>query len=247
MPRTLQQLFDLTGKTALITAGSHGPGLQMAHALGEAGARLMLCARQADELEAACAELQADGIDARWVAADGAVEADIHKLVSETLQRMGDVDILINSAGGTWDTPVADTVWAWDQVMALNVRAMFLLSQLIGPHSMIARGGRIIHLAPIVGQVDPTLVLACDTARGAVIHFTETLARQWRHHGITVNCLCLADWPGAPGLPGQPPLHCQADSDGLKGITLLLASDAGQHITGQCLTVDVNTCLEGKS
>src|SRR5450830_650925 len=131
--RTIQQLFDLGGKTALITGGSRGLGLQMAHALGEAGARIMLCARKADELEAASAELQAAGIDARWVVADCAVEADLLKLVSETLQRMGDIDILVNNAGTTWGAPAQDhPLEAWDKVMNLNVRGMFLLSQMVG-------------------------------------------------------------------------------------------------------------------
>lgn len=212
----------------------------MAHALGEAGARLMLCARQADDLEAACAELQADGIDARWVAADGAVEADIHKLVSETLQRMGDVDILVNSAADTWGTPAPDPVLAWDQVMALNVRAMFMLSQLVGQYSMMARGGRIINLAPMTTPADPTWRLACDTARGAVIHFTQTLAEQWQSYGITLNTLCLGACSGTTSAE-------RSDGDELKGITVLLASDAGQHITGQCFTVNARARLKDKS
>jgi NAD(P)-dependent dehydrogenase (short-subunit alcohol dehydrogenase family) len=87
--RTVQQLFDLTGKTALVTGGSRGLGLQMAHALGEAGARIMLSSRKAADLEEAVADLQAAGIDARWIAADCAVEADIRRLASETLERMG--------------------------------------------------------------------------------------------------------------------------------------------------------------
>jgi gluconate 5-dehydrogenase len=140
MTRSTQQLFDLSGKTALITGGSRGLGLQMAHALGEAGARVMLCARKADELEAACAELQAAGIDARWTAADCAAEADLQKLVTETLHRMGDIDILVNNAGATWGAPAQDhPVAAWDKVMNLNVRGYFLLSQLVGKHSMIGR------------------------------------------------------------------------------------------------------------
>jgi len=247
MPRTLQQLFDLSGRTALVIGGSHGAGLQIAHALGEAGARLMLCARRADELEAACADLQADGIDARWVAADGAVEADLHKLVSETLQRMGDVDILVNSTAVTWDAPVPDPVQAWDQVMARHVRAMLVLTQLVGQHSMMARGGRIINLAPMATQADPMWRLACDTARGAVIHFTQTLAEQWQCYDITLNTLCLGGFPGAPALSGQPLLTTsttRSDGDGLKGITVLLASDAGQHISGQCFTVNARASLE---
>ena len=98
MTRTIQQLFDLTGKTALVTGGSRGLGLQMAHALGEAGARVMLCSRKAADLELAVAELQAAGIDARWIAADCAVEEDIRRLADETLERMGRIDILVNNA-----------------------------------------------------------------------------------------------------------------------------------------------------
>lgn len=121
MTRTIQQLFDLTGKTALITGGSRGLGLQMAHALGEAGARIMLSSRKADDLEQATAELQAAGIDARWVAADCAKDAEITRLADETLQRMGDVDILVNNAGASWGAPAEDhPVAAWDKVMNLD-------------------------------------------------------------------------------------------------------------------------------
>src|SRR3990167_3939704 len=108
MTRTIQTLFDLTGKTALVTGGSRGLGLQMAHALGEAGAKIMLSSRKAEDLEQAAAELQAAGIDARWIAADCAKEADIARLADETLQRMGDVDILINNAGASWGAPAED-------------------------------------------------------------------------------------------------------------------------------------------
>jgi hypothetical protein len=139
-PRTIQQLFDLKGKTALVTGGSRGLGLQMAHALGEAGARIMLSSRKADDLEEATAELQAAGIDARWIAADCAKEADIRRLADETLERMGDIDILVNNAGAAWGAPAEDhPVDAWDKVMNLNVRGYFILSQHIAKHSMIPR------------------------------------------------------------------------------------------------------------
>jgi len=224
MPRTILQLFDLSGQTAVITGGSRGLGLQMAHALGEAGARIMLCARKADELEAACADLQDGGIDARWVAADCAVEADLQKLVSETLQRMGDIDILVNNAGASWGAPAQDDpVAAWDKVMNLNVRGYFLLSQLVGRQSMIGRGGRIINVASIAGlggNPHGMGTLAYNTSKGAVINFTRALACEWGQYGINVNAICPGD-----------------DVD-LKGVTLLFASAAGKHITGQWLAVD---------
>jgi len=214
MTRTIQQLFDLTGKTALVTGGSRCLGLQMARALGEAGARLMLCARKADALEVACADLQDAGIDARWVAADCAQEADLQKLVSETLQRMGDVDILVNNAGATWAAPAQDfPVAAWDKVMNLNVRAYFLLSQLVGKNSMIGRGGHIINVAH-------------HACKDAVINFTRALASEWGQYGINVNAICPA------------PLRRLGDDEDMKGVTLLFASAAGKHITGQYLAVD---------
>ncbi len=253
MTRSTQQLFDLTGKTAVITGGSRGLGLQMAHALGEAGARIMLCARKAEALEAACADLQDAGIDARWVAADCAVEADLQKLVSETLQRMGDIDILVNNAGASWGAPAQDhPVAAWDKVMNLNVRGYFLLSQLVGRRSMIGRGGRIINLASIagLGGNPPGMnTLAYSTSKGAVINFTRALACEWGQYGINVNAICPGIFPskmtagtiaalGADKLAAAAPLRRLGDDEDLKGVTLLFASAAGKHITGQWLAVD---------
>ncbi len=128
--RTIQQLFDLKGKTALVTGGSRGLGLQMAHALGEAGAKVLLSSRKASDLEEAVAELKAAGIDAQWIAADCANEADIRSLADEAIQRLGGhVDILVNNAGAAWGSPAEDhPVDAWDKVMNLNVRGYFILS-----------------------------------------------------------------------------------------------------------------------
>ncbi len=253
MTRTTQQLFDLSGQTAVITGGSRGLGLQMAYALGEAGARIMLCARKADQLEAACVDLQDTGIDARWVAADCAVEADLQKLVSETLQRMGDIDILVNNAGATWGAPAQDhPVAAWDKVMALNVRGYFLLSQLVGKHSMIGRGGRIINVASIAGlggNPQGMTTLAYNTSKGAVINFTRALACEWGQYGINVNAICPGFFPskmtagtiaalGADKLAAAAPLQRLGDDEDLKGVTLLFASAAGKYITGQWLAVD---------
>src|ERR1700712_4186925 len=140
MTRSIQQLFDLTGRTALVTGGSRGLGLQMAHALGEAGARIVLSSRKAGDLEEAVGDLQAAGIDARWVAADCAKEDDIRRLADDTLQRVGQVDILVNNAGAAWGAPAEDhPLEAWDKVMNLNIRGYFILSQHVGKHSMIPR------------------------------------------------------------------------------------------------------------
>ena len=254
MTRTVQQLFDLKGKTALVTGGSRGLGLQMAHALGEAGARIMLSSRKAADLEESVAELQSAGIDARWIAADCAIEADIHRLADETLERMGDIDILVNNAGAAWGAPAEDhPLEAWDKVMNLNVRGYFILSQRIAKKSMIGRkSGRIINLASIAGlggNPPEMQTIAYNTSKGAVVNFTRALACEWGKYGITVNAICPGFFPskmtrgtlenlGVDKLIANAPLRRLGDDEDLKGITLLYASDAGKHITGQWLAVD---------
>ncbi|TSE34246.1 SDR family oxidoreductase [Tepidimonas charontis] len=254
MSRSIQTLFDLSGRTALVTGGSRGLGLQMAQALGEAGAKVMLTARKADELEEATATLQAQGIDARWVAADCAREDDIHRLVRETLQRLGDVDILVNNAGAAWGAPAEEhPLDAWDKVMNLNVRGYFILSQLIGRESMIARRrGSIINVASIAGlggNPPDMRTVAYNTSKGAVINFTRALAAEWGRYGIRVNAICPGFFPskmtrgtlqamGEQRLAAAAPLNRLGDDEDLKGTVVLFASDAGKHITGQWLAVD---------
>lgn len=252
--RTVHQLFDLTGRTALVTGGSRGLGLQMAHALGEAGARIMLCSRKPDDLEQAVGDLQAAGIDARWIAADCAKEEDVARLVDQTLHRMGDIDILVNNAGATWGAPAEDhPVEAWDKVMDLNVRGYFLLSQQVARKSMIARrSGRIINVASIAGlNGNPPFMktIAYNTSKGAVINFTRALGAEWGAYNITVNAICPGFFPskmtagllstvGEDKMAAAAPLQRLGDDEDLKGVCLLFASDAGKHITGQWLAVD---------
>ena len=252
--RPIQQLIDHTGKTALVTGGSRGLGLQMAFALGEAGAKIMLSSRKASDLEEAAAELQAKGIDARWIAADCAVESDIQRLADETLERMGDVDILVNNAGAAWGAPAEDhPVDAWDKVMNLNVRGYFLLSQRIAKKSMIAKkSGSIINIASIAGlggNPSGMQTIAYNTSKGAVINFTRALAAEWGPKGIRVNAICPGFFPskmtagtlkalGEEKLAAHAPLRRLGDDEDLKGLCLLYASDAGKHITGQWLAVD---------
>jgi gluconate 5-dehydrogenase len=259
MTRTIQQLFDLKGKTALVTGGSRGLGLQLAHSLGEAGARIMLSSRKAEDLEEAAAELQAAGIDARWIAADCSREEDIRRLANETLQRMGDVDILVNNAGAAWGAPAEDhPVEAWDKVMNLNVRGYFILSQHIAKHSMIARKqGSIVNVASIAGlggNPRAMQTIAYNTSKGAVVNFTRALAAEWGHYNIRVNAICPGFFPskmtvgtlkalGEEKLAAHAPLGRLGDDEDLKGLCLLYASDAGKHITGQWMAVDGGTSI----
>ena len=254
MTRTIQQLFDLTGQVALVTGGSRGLGLQMAHALGEAGAKIMLSSRKAEDLEAAAAELKAAGIEAQWIAADCGKEEDIRRLAAETVQRMGPIDILINNAGATWGAPAEEhPVNAWDKVMNLNVRGYFILAQEVAKRCMIPRKkGRILNVASIAGLAgNPSEMktIAYNTSKGAVVNFTRALAGEWGEHGITVNAICPGFFPskmtyglleklGADKMAQGAPLRRLGDDEDLKGLALLFASDAGKHITGQWMAVD---------
>jgi len=252
--RTVQKLFDLSGKTALVTGGSRGLGLQMAHALGEAGAKLMLSSRKAEDLEQAAAELQAAGIDARWIAADCSKEEDTRRLADETMERMGAIDILVNNAGASWGAAAeSHPVEAWDKVMNLNVRGYFILAQQVANRYMIPKKtGRIINIASIAGlngNPPEMQTLAYNTSKTAVIGFTHTLAAEWGKYGINVNAICpgffmtkmasgLIHTIGEEKMANAAPLRRLGDEEDLKGLTLLYASDAGKHITGQWVAVD---------
>jgi NAD(P)-dependent dehydrogenase (short-subunit alcohol dehydrogenase family) len=253
MGTPIQKLFDLSGQTALVTGGSRGLGLQMAEALGEAGARLMLCSRKAADLEEAAAHLAERGIHAEWVAADASDAAQVQKVVDETMARLGRIDILVNNAGATWGAPAEDyPIEAWDKVMNLNIRSLFLFAQAVGKASMIPnKHGRIINIASIAGlggNMDVKFI-AYGTSKGAAVNFTRTLAGEWGAYGITVNAIAPGFFPskmtkgviqefGADKLAAAAPLKRIGDDDDLKGAVLLFASAAGKHITGQILAVD---------
>lgn len=251
---TIKQLFDLSGKTALITGGSRGLGLQMAEALGEQGARLVLSSRKQDELDAAVAHLKQLGISAHAIAADMGKESAVMPLAEAAIRQLGHIDILVNNAGATWGAPAEDhPIEAWDKVMNLNIRSIFLLSQAVGKLSMIPRkSGRIINVASIAGLAGngPGMqTIAYNTSKAAVINFTRTLAGEWGQYGITVNAIAPGFFPskmtkglleklGADDTAARAPLRRLGDDEDLKGTVLLFATAAGKHITGQTLAVD---------
>ena len=253
MTTHVRQLFDLTGQTALITGGSRGLGLQIAEAMGEAGARVLLTSRKDADLEKAAAHLQAKGIDTQWVAADMSDPEQIQRMTEAAMHKLGQIDILVNNAGATWGAPAEDyPLDAWDKVMNLNVRSIFLASQAVARASMIPRGkGRIINIASIAGLRGSSRMktIAYNTSKAAVMNFTRTLAGEWGPYGITVNALAPGMFPskmtrgtlesvGQDALAARAPLRRIGDDDDLKGAALLFASAAGKFITGQILAVD---------
>jgi gluconate 5-dehydrogenase len=252
--RTTKELFSLQGKMAIVTGGSRGLGLQMAQALGEQGARVVISARKQDELDEAVAHLARLGIEASAIAVDLGQESQVRPFAEEALRRLGQVDILVNNAGASWGAPAEDhPLEAWDKVMNLNVRSMFLLSQAVGKLSMIPRQyGRIVNISSIAGlggNAPGTMqTIAYNTSKGAVVNFTRALAAEWGRYGITVNSIAPGFFPSkmtkgilsAMGdeLAREAPLQRLGDDEDLKGAVVLFASDAGKHITGQILAVD---------
>ncbi|MCW8137498.1 MAG: SDR family NAD(P)-dependent oxidoreductase, partial [Planctomycetota bacterium] len=196
--------LDLRGKVVVITGGSRGLGLQMAHALGEAGARLMLSSRKADDLEQAVAELQAAGIDARWIAADCAREDDIQRLASETLQRMGDVDILVNNAGGgSGDRPgilFERTAEDAAAMIETNLTGMVHCCREFGRRMAEQGSGKIINIASMAGLMgrDRRMYARAGmkgqpveyaAAKAGVIGLTQDLAGFLSPRGVYVNAI----------------------------------------------------------
>lgn len=248
-------LFDLDGRTALITGGSRGLGLQIAEALGDFGARVLICARKADELERAVTHLRGRGIVADWIVADTGNAQSIGALADAALLKLEKVDILVNNAGASWGAAAEDyPLEAWDKVFNLNMRGLFLLTQAIGKRSMIPRKyGRIINITSIAGlRGNPPgsmKTIAYNASKGALVNFTRALAGEWGPHGITVNALAPGFFPtrmskgviegiGEKTLAAMTPLQRLGDDEDLKGAALLFASDAGKHISGQILAVD---------
>ena len=252
--RTIQQLHDLRGHTALITGGSRGLGLQIAHALGEAGARLLISSRKEKDLEEASNQLRAAGHQVDVFAADGRDDAQVLSLVDHSLATLGQVDILVNNAGATWGAPATEhPMDAWDKVMDLNARSVFLLAREIAQRCMLPRGkGRIVNIASVAalgGTAHSMQAAAYHASKGAVASLTRALACEWGPHGITVNSILPGVFPSkmaqhmlepatlAPIVVNLP-LRRIGDDEGLKGAVLLFASDAGKHITGVLLPVD---------
>jgi len=262
MTTTIQQLFNLEGRTALVTGGSRGLGLQMAEALGEAGASVMLTSRKAADLEESVAHLQRSGIKAKWVAGDAGNPEDVKRVVDETMRHFGKIDILINNAGASWAAAAEEhPLEAWDKVMNVNARSLFVFAQAVARASMIPRqSGRIVNIASIAGLGgNPAAMktIAYNTSKGAAVNFTRALAAEWGVHDITVNAIApgffpskmsqgLLDTWGEENVASRSPLKRLGSDDDLKGAVLLFASDAGKHITGQVLAVDGGTtCVVG--
>lgn len=253
---SVKQLLDLKGKVALVTGGSRGLGLQLAEALAEMGASLALTARKADELAEAKAHLAAvaKGTEVLTIPNDLAKTETVPAMVDAVLQKFGRIDILVNNAGNTWGAPAEDyPKEAWEKVIGLNLNGTWAVTQEVGRRSMIPnKYGRIVIIASIAGlkgNAPGTLkTIAYNTSKGGLVNFTRALAGEWGAYGITVNAICPGFFPSkmTKGVLAQHgdellkriPNQRFGDDEDLKGLCVLLASDAARHITGQAVAVD---------
>jgi len=250
---SVRALFDLSGRVALVTGASRGLGLQMAHALGEMGCKLAICARKADELAQAQSALESAGYEVLAVPCDLSQPDRVAPLVDAVLARFATIDILLNNAGATWGAPAESYPnEAWRKVMTLNIDAPFYLAREVGSRVMIPAGrGKIINLASIAGlRGNPAgmQTIAYNTSKAALINFTRALAAEWGRYGINVNAICPGFFPSkmanaliekfADTLTARVPLQRIGGDEDLKGIAVFLASDAARHITGQAIAVD---------
>lgn len=246
--------FRLDGKVALVTGGSRGLGLQIAEALGEAGAAVAITARREPGLRDAEQRLQSQGVSAFSVVCDISDNDQVEAAVKQVVDHFGHIDILVNNAGATWGAPFEEMpVEAWQKVVRTNVDGTYFVSHAVGMQ-MIKRGqgGRIINIASVAGlrgsdpRVMPTLPY--NTSKGAVVNFTRALAATLAEHDITVNCICPGFFPtrmssvtierGRDAIIGATPLRRLGNDQDLKGIAVLFASDASAYITGQVIAVD---------
>jgi NAD(P)-dependent dehydrogenase (short-subunit alcohol dehydrogenase family) len=250
----VQELLSLNGKTALVTGGSRGLGLQMAEALGEMGAKVAITARKKDELDEAISQLKKTGVEAKAYVCDIGRREQIGPLADAVLKDLGRVDILVNNAGATWGSPAEDhPIEAWDKLVNVNLTGAFLLAQQIAKRSMIPnKWGRIINTASVAGITasDPRVVrtVAYNATKHGLVGLTRQLAAEWGAHGITVNAICPGFFPSKMTkatlgkdmqliLETTPTGRVGNDED-LKGLVVLLASEASRHITGQAIAVD---------
>jgi gluconate 5-dehydrogenase len=243
-------LFDLGGRTALITGGSSGLGEAMAQALGQAGARVLLMARRADMLEQSAERLRAQGIQAETLACDLATPEAAQQGAREALA-LGSVDILVNAAGVNLREPFAEvTPASWMTQIHLHLSAPFFLTQALAPAMKLRGWGRIINIASLQSLRAFPNSAPYGAGKGGIVQLTRAIAVEWGPHGITCNAIGPGFFPTALTAAvfddselaarhaSQTCLGRNGALADVNGLTVFLASDASAYVTGQTIMLD---------
>ena len=251
----LQSLFQLENRTAIITGGSRGLGLEFAEGLAEAGCQVWLSARREKWLQPALEQLRAKGYDAHGAVCDVTNPEDVKSTVEAALGAFGKIDILINNAGISWSAPAEDMPFGkWKDVLDTNLTGAFLFSQAVAKRSMIPNQfGRIINVASIAGLkgVMPAGIHYAGyvASKGGLIALTRELAAKWAPFNIRVNAISPGFFPsrmtediiaekGEAAMSTSTPMRRIGREGELKGVGVFLAADASNYITGQNIVVD---------
>ena len=248
----VHQLFDLTGRAAIVTGGSRGLGQEIAEGLAEAGAAVMLCARREEWLTPTLEEFRGRGFRAEGRVCDVSNPEQVQAVVDATMAAFGRVDILVNNAGISWgERPESMPVEKFRKVLDTNLTGAFLFSQAAGREMLKAGRGVIINTsstAAFKSAVHGPHYAGYVSSKAALIGLTHELAATWGPHGIRVNAIApgffhsrLADPvidKVEPDLQQRNPIPRVGAAGELKGVALFLASDASSYITGQTIIVD---------
>jgi NAD(P)-dependent dehydrogenase (short-subunit alcohol dehydrogenase family) len=245
--------FDLSGKTAIVTGGGKGIGRQMAEGLAEAGANIVVCARNAERCEQAAAQLAELGVKTLGLGCDVRDPDQVQAVVARTMADFGGVDVLVNNAGVVWGATAEDMpLEGWQKVVDVNLTGVFLFSQAAGRTMIDGDGGSIVNIASVAGlhgappEIANTVVY--HATKGGVIAFTRDLAWKWAAHGIRVNAIAPGWFPSdmanfvlehaGDEIVRRVPLGRFGGPDDLKGPVVFLASEAAAYVTGHTLVVD---------
>jgi NAD(P)-dependent dehydrogenase (short-subunit alcohol dehydrogenase family) len=251
---TVKELMNLDGRVSVVTGGATGIGLRMAIGLAEAGSHVVIASRKLEACESAVRQIEKDtGVAALAVGCDVTRPDQVAQLHDTIMQRFGRVDVLVNNAGRAWVAPPEDMpLERWQQVFDLNITGPFLCAQALGREMIKAKRGKIINIASIAGLVgrNPRAYnsIAYGASKGALVNFTRDLAVKWAQHNIQVNCICPGFFvtplneklyeKNKENIDRDIPLGHTGGPDDLKGIAVLLASDASSFITGTIIPVD---------
>lgn len=249
------KMFDLSGKTALVTGGGHGIGRHLCIGLAEAGADVVVVGRKPEPLQEVANTIQKLGRQAWIITADISETASIDQLMKELHTRIKRLDILVNNAGFAWAQPTLEySMKGWDKVFNLNVRGLFYLSQQAAIHMKAVGGGNIINIASISawrnGTDDEEPVVAYNASKGAVISLTRDMAVKLVRDNIRINSIAPGSFvttmmqsskqggDKTSELESRIPMKRSGQEDDIKGVVVFLASTASQYITGQTIIVD---------
>lgn len=251
---SVKQLLDLTDKVAIITGGSRGLGLQIAEAYAEMGAKLAITARKAEQLEEAKGKLETMNAEVLAMATNVSDLEAIPTFVETVMDKFGKIDILVNNAGATWGAPAEDhSIETWNKVIDLNLTGSFFLTQAVATASMIPnKKGRIVNVASVAGLKGnhPKMMgtIAYNTSKGGMVTMTKALASEWAKYNITVNAIAPGYFPtkmtkgtldyAQQAIEASTPLGRLGSEEDLKGLAVLLGSDASAYMTGQIIAVD---------